>query len=127
MSPPSRGPTRIATGKAAPIMAMYRGRSRCVVTRAMMVCDISCKPAALMPWTTRAAISQLKSAANPQHREAMRKTHRAARKILRGPRMSSSLPKTGSRTVLARVYPTTIQTTAQSTSYRPEVTMPTCM
>ena len=50
----------------------------------MIVCDISCRPAELMPCTTRAAISHAMSCAKPQAREAARNSTRHARKMRRG-------------------------------------------
>ena len=66
-------------GNAAPMIAMYFGRCRGVVVRAVMVCDMSCRPAELIPWTTRAVISHTMLWANPQARDASTKTASDAR------------------------------------------------
>ena len=103
MAPPSTGPTRIAIGKAAPMMLMYFGRSRGVVTWATIVCDIRWRPAELMPCATRAMTSWVMSCAKPQARDATRNTASDVRNTRRGPTRSPTLPSTGSSTVLASV------------------------
>ena len=103
MMPPSTGPMRIAIGKAAPMIAMYFGRCRGVVTSAMIVCDISWRPAELIPWITRATISQTMPFAKPHAIELRMNTATELRNTARGPIRSPSFPRTGSRTVLASV------------------------
>ena len=94
---------RIAAGNAAPMMPRYFGRSRGVVTWAMIVCDMSWMPAALMPWATLAMTSWVMSWANPQATDAARNTTSDVRNTRRGPMRSPSFPSTGRSTVLARV------------------------
>ena len=94
---------RIATGNAAPMIAMYFGRSRGVVASAMIVCDISWSPAELIPWITRATMSQMIPFAKPQAIDARMNTLTEDRKTARGPTRSASLPRIGSSAVLASV------------------------
>ncbi len=77
MIPPARGPTRIATGNAAPMIDRIRGRSRGVVTSPMIVCGMSCSPAEPMPWPIRASVSCVMSCAKPHSSDAMRNSDQA--------------------------------------------------
>jgi|GEM_PF-6667265 len=111
----------MATGNADPTIAMNRGRSRGLVTLAMMVCDISWSPAELNPWAMRAPTSHSMLGANPQTAEETMNSSSETRNTRRGPTTSPSLPSTGSITVAASVYPTMIQLICSSAPNPPPI------
>ena len=71
MSPPARGPTRIATGKATPMIDSTRGRSRGEVTSPMIVCGMRWSPAEPTPCPMRARASCVMSWAKPHSSDAI--------------------------------------------------------
>ena len=97
-TPPSSGPTSVATPAVAPQIPsaaprVATGNMR-VIT--VMVCgDIRAAP---RPWTTRATTRAVTSWAKPHHRDAPVKTARPHRYTVRGPSRSPSRPVMSSGT-----------------------------